>query len=140
MVKRGYDLLGKFKVSGNPRLQIPPLSQSMLHAYSERVLAYEFAVLEALSFNCWFELPYVHIEQYTNEALDGPTLSQLKQYAKFFANDSFRSNVGLHKSAEQIGEVCLCLSAEYLKLPMSFRVDEETYKNVKEIYNGKDTG
>ena len=134
-LKLTYDYAMKLRTKANPLLQVPPLSEAMEASFSEKLLEFEHALLEALGFDCWLALPYDFIDQFSSEALSTDSLSALKKYAACFANDSFRTPVGLHRSAEAIARACLLLSAQHLKLPLTLEVDDETYKYIRAIYS-----
>ena len=123
------------KVKANPRLLVPPMSEALEGNFTAQLLDYEFFVLSALGFECWFALPFDYIDSFHDTALHTDALLQLKRCAVCFANDSFRSNIGLFKTAEDIAKVCLLLASQYLKFPVALEVDEETYKSIKEIYD-----
>lgn len=126
-----------YKAKRLPGLEVPPIGESVEKQMSEKVLKFEFLVLEGLGFSCWFELPYEYVERFQCAELDAYTLQQLKRYASYYVNDSFRTRVGLVQSAEHIAYACLKLSSEYLRVSINIGVDEETYCCIRSIYLGK---
>ena len=135
VVQLFYDRVMKLKTEANPVLQSPPLSSAMSQLFAEQLLVLEHKVLESIGFDCWVELPYDLIDSFQETDLDPHLLAQVKHYARFFANDSFRTEVGLCKPADEVAKVCLVLAAQHLRVPLSLDVDEETFKTVKEIYS-----
>mmetsp|Transcript_22458 Transcript_22458/g.22169 ORF Transcript_22458/g.22169 Transcript_22458/m.22169 type:complete len:235 (+) Transcript_22458:28-732(+) len=135
LCRKFYDERSEIRMTLNPRLQVPPLSDSMLAGLKQNILQCEFAVLEALCFNVEISLPYSFISSFvSNLELNVYQKQDLLKIASNFANDSFRVPIFLQKSAENVAAACLFLASRYLSLGLEIAADQETVEAILEIY------
>mmetsp|Transcript_9746 Transcript_9746/g.9683 ORF Transcript_9746/g.9683 Transcript_9746/m.9683 type:complete len:167 (-) Transcript_9746:84-584(-) len=133
--RKFYEERSAIRISLNPRLQVPPLSESMLVGLKQSLLQYEFSVLEAICFNVEIPLPYPHISSFVSSLDVSPYNKQdLLKIANNFANDSFRTSVLLRKDAENVAAACLYLASNYLGLGLQIVADQETVQTILELY------
>lgn len=122
--------------SGNPNLQTPPLSNLMLQNLKQTFLGLEFRLLNDLRFEVAVPLPYQYITEFQRKIRDWDPKARedYLRVANNFCNDSFRTQVCLIKSAENIAHACLHLAAEYFRLRIDIPHDKETVFRIAELY------
>ena len=121
----------------NPNLQSPPISQAAVNNLKAAFVALEFQLLNEIHFEVVVSLPYNSITAYQKQISDWEPLTRktFLKIANNFCNDSFRSQVCLVKSAENIAQACFFLAARYLRLSSSIEPDLETVSIILQIYN-----
>ncbi|CAG9326742.1 CycK [Blepharisma stoltei] len=133
--RRFYVLRSTIQTSLNPRLQVPPLSDSMLRRLAKNIEFYEFWLLNEIGFNFEIPLPYPYIHNFIFPLNISPqTRKNVLRYACNFANDCFRTTLALQKSAENIAEACIFLAVKFLQLEMPVPADQDTVAIIRDLY------
>ena len=120
-----------------PNLQTPPISEATIHNLKAAFVALEFRLLDEMHFEVVVNLPYNHLAAYQRHVQDWDpaTRKTFLKIANNFCNDSFRSQVCLVKSAENIAQACLLLAARYLSLSIHIEPDLETVSIILRLYS-----
>lgn len=133
--RKFYNERSAIRISLNPRLQVPPLSESMLVGLKQSIIQYEFWVLEVMCFDVEIGLPYPFITNFVSSlSLSSSKKQEFLKVANNFANDSFRTSVLLKKDAENVAWACLYLAKRYLRLELLVEADQETVQMILALY------
>lgn len=116
-----------------PDLQIPPLSERMKLRLRESLFDCEFQLLESSAFEVSLELPYPYLEAALSRVPKDRREAFLR-VARNFANDSYRTQLCLFKSASAVAEACVFLASEYLHLSIPSTPDQETVEKIIDLY------
>ena len=117
----------------HPTLQAPPLSESMRSRLRESLFACEYELLESSAFEVHIPLPYTFIDL-AQARVPKDQRDSFLRVARNFANDSYRTQLCLWKSAESIAEACVFLAKEFLHLQVDTFADQETVEKIIELY------
>lgn len=120
-----------------PNLQTPPISEATINNLKAAFVALEFRLLDEMHFEVVVSLPYSYLSAYQRhlQDWDSATRKTFLKIANNFCNDSFRSQVCLVKSAENIAQACLFLAARYLSLSINIEPDLETVSKILQLYS-----
>lgn len=106
------------------------VNEENIEKISKQILFYEFHLLAILDYNFIAPLPYGEIFSIVSKNYSGILL----RIANNFANDSFRTRVGLRFNAEEIAEACVYLAAEFLDIDQESRANMEAVAEIMSIY------
>jgi len=128
-----YDAEMSLKRKLRPDLQIPPLSERMKMRFRESLFDCEFELLGSSAFEVQLDLPYPYLEA-AQSRVPKDRCEAFLRVARNFANDSYRTQLCLLKSASAIAEACVFLASEYLHLGLPSTPDQETVEKILELY------
>ena len=128
-----YDAEMSLKRKLRPDLQIPPLSERMKMRFRESLFDCGFELLGSSAFEVQLDLPYPYLEA-AQSRVPKDRCEAFLRVARNFANDSYRTQLCLLKSASAIAEACVFLASEYLHLGLPSTPDQETVEKILELY------